>query len=160
MDTKRQKDENIKNRRNVSEVVAGKPITESPIQSNLASYREQSTSTLKKQNVKRKHASCVLNKGKTLKSSKKSKSSTEKGQKKINKSRIVQASPKPGTSYVYIDNESSQSEEEEENMPESEKCCVCKRYQPKELVQCVSLVFLEVGSVYIVLPLGSPCILQ
>ena len=140
LDTKRQKDENIKKRRNVSEVVAGKPITESPIQSNLASYREQSTSTLKKQNVKRKHASSVLNKGKTLKSSKKSKSSTEKGQKKINKSRIVQASPKPGTSYVYIDNESSQSEEEE-NMPESEKCCVCKRYQPKELVQCVSLVF-------------------
>ena len=81
LDTKRQKDENIKKRRNVSEVVAEKPTTESPIQSNLVSYREQSTSTLKKQNVIRKHASSVLNKGKTLKSTKKSKSSTEKGQK-------------------------------------------------------------------------------
>ena len=62
LDTKRQKDENIKKRRNVSKVVAGKPVTESPIQSNLASCnREQSTSSLKKQNVKRKHASSVLN---------------------------------------------------------------------------------------------------
>ena len=51
----------------------------------------------------------------------------------------MQASPKPGTFYVYIDIESSQSEEED--MPESEKCSVCKRNQPKELVQCVSLVF-------------------
>ena len=26
-------------------------------------------------------------------------------------------------------------------MPGTEKCCVCKRNQPKELVQCVSPVF-------------------
>ena len=120
-----------------------KPITESLIHSNLVSYREQSAPTLKKQNVKRKHASTpssVLNKDKTPKSSKNLKLNTDKGQEKFIKSRTVQASTKPGTSYVYNDGNSSQSEDEK-NMPESEKCCVCKQYQPKELVECESLVF-------------------
>ena len=44
-DTKRQKDKNIKKRRNDSEIVAGKHITERPIHSNLVSYREQSAPT-------------------------------------------------------------------------------------------------------------------
>ena len=47
-DSKRQKNENRKKRRIVSDIVAGKPITECPFLSNLVSYKEQSASTLKK----------------------------------------------------------------------------------------------------------------
>ena len=55
-DTKRQKNANRKKRRNVSDIVAGKPTRESPFKSNSVSYKEQSASTLKKLNVKRMHA--------------------------------------------------------------------------------------------------------
>lgn len=37
--------------------------------------------------------------------------------------------------------ESSDSDDSDSDIPDDEKCCVCKLFQPKELKNCVSLVF-------------------
>ena len=53
----------------------------------------------------------------------------------------IAASPQPGPSGYHV---SSSSEEEiEEEVREEELCCVCKRFQPKELKDAASLFFIE-----------------
>ena len=49
--------------------------------------------------------------------------------------------PRPGPSHIYI-SDSSQSVDQDK-MSESEKCCVCKLYGPKELRLCDSFIFVK-----------------
>lgn len=136
-EVKRKSENSIKKRRNISEIIAGKAITESAIQSKMINFVEESTSirsgnkALGKTNIK-SSKKCMESKSKSVKVLKKSKKSS---------SNKAVDSPKPGPSHIYL-SDSSQSLDEDE-MPESEKCCVCKLYEPKELRQCNSLIFVK-----------------
>ncbi|KAH3897171.1 hypothetical protein DPMN_021356 [Dreissena polymorpha] len=45
--------------------------------------------------------------------------------------------PEPGPSHLNTDVESSEDEDDDET------CCVCSRFQPKELANCASLIFVR-----------------
>jgi len=57
----------------------------------------------------------------------------------VNQSNVPLPEPLPGPSHIGICDTDSQSSEDD--VSEEDKCCVCKLFQPKELKNCVSLVF-------------------
>ena len=128
--------DSVKSRRNISEITAG-TITESAVQSKMINFAEQSTAVKYGKKKLSTRKSGVKSYNKCVKSK------PQKFLKKSEKSRSNKpcSSSKPGPSNIYV-SDSSQSVDEDE-MSESEKCCVCKLYEPKELHLCDSLIFVK-----------------
>lgn len=64
---------------------------------------------------------------------------TKTNETNVNQSNVPLPEPLPGPSHIGICDTDSQSSEDD--VSEEDKCCVCKLFQPKELKNCVSLVF-------------------
>ena len=54
---------------------------------------------------------------------------------------VAEKSPQPGPSAFHVSDSSSDDDVEKDR--EEDLCCVCKRFQPKELENAVSLVFTQ-----------------
>lgn len=84
------------------------------------------------------------NRSKSMESSKKrkktAKNSTKKKQATTFHVDFPHPKPQPGPSGITVSASDTDSSSDDD-IPETEKCCVCKLYQPKQLKNCVSLVF-------------------
>ena len=123
-------------RRNISSVVAGKAITENDTADNVRAYIETS--------AKSKY------KNQTPKQSTQSRKSTNpKKSSTLSKKSSITTEAVPGTSGYRSRQSVAQMEDssEESELPidESDLCCVCRRHEPAELRQCVSLIFVKWG---------------
>ena len=118
-----------KPRKNLSDVVSGKPITESSTTESIQKYKTQGK------------------KRKLSNNTSKEKSKQPSSQiKKVTKGKMLQnkkcPSPQPGPSKILLLSSSENTDTDSDpDIPEEDKCCVCHLFQPKEQQNCVSLVF-------------------
>ena len=134
-----EKVENIKKkRRNISNVVAGKAVTEDQTLSCMKQYiAETKTKTSGKSAPKSQKKTprtsppqAVMKTPKKLsKSVKKSVKSVKSSVKQTVRSNL-HGSPQPGPSHINLipSDVSSSEEESESQMPDKDKCCVCKKF--------------------------------
>ncbi|KAH3835702.1 hypothetical protein DPMN_109061 [Dreissena polymorpha] len=54
---------------------------------------------------------------------------------------VLNTNPVAGPSCANLVHSSSQSEASDDETDPSQLCCVCRKFQPSELAQCVSLTF-------------------
>ena len=138
-DLVRVKNENKKKPRNtVSKLVAGKELTSESVRKAVKEHEHKQKTT-------------PANAVKSLKGkqpSKSPKSLKEKQSKKAPKS------PKPGPSHINLLHDSSEDSEME---IDTDVCCVCNRFQPKEQAECISLTFVKWGQCDGIVN-GKPCL--
>lgn len=129
---KKKANEQQKSRRNVSDIVSGKPLTEDKTVQNLQAYQSSgSKRKLSDKNVMISEKSVC---------SKKIKRDGSKNKTKQIKTRKPEPQPGPSGIQTHIVSASdSDSNYEDEN----ERCCVCNLIEPKQLKDCVSLVFVK-----------------
>lgn len=135
---KQKANEEKKQRRNVSEIVSGKSITEDQTVEKLKDYQcTVSKRKLADMNEKSKDT-CP----KPIKNdSKQRKSKPVKKIKQVKKTNSLQE-PQPGPSGIQkIPISDSDSDSSSEN--DTEKCCTCNRFQPEALRNCVSVIFVK-----------------
>ena len=130
-------------RRSIHKVVSGKAITEPQVAKNVKDYLLQS-STLSKKVKKFTPPLKIMSVTSTVPKAE----CPVKAQKKtsINKTpkkSVKHVEPQPGPSgkqTILLSDDSFLSDSSSE-VDDTERCCVCKLYQPKELKNCVSLIF-------------------
>ena len=126
-------------RKSLSKIVAGKAITETKVANKVKEYLAA---------IPAKKSEATSAKG--FKPPEKSKSAPASGFRTPSKS-SVRVSPKPSTSGISksggpIDlNTPPQMEDDDDEYDDSddEKCCACNRFQPSELENCHSVVFVK-----------------
>ena len=59
------------------------------------------------------------------------------------KTKVVPSSPVAGPSHINLALDSQSSFDDSCSVEDSEKCCVCGLFQPRELANCVSLTFVK-----------------
>ena len=127
----------LKQRRNVSDITSGKPLTEDQTVKSLKDYQSvgskrkisDMTGKNKKQCTKLIKLDSKQGKGKQVKTF---------------KQLSVPADPQPGPSGMQIIPISDiDSDSTFENEDETERCCVCKMFEPKQLKDCVSVIFVK-----------------
>ncbi|KAJ8312951.1 hypothetical protein KUTeg_010324 [Tegillarca granosa] len=111
-----------KPRRWVGKVVSGRAITEPENLKNLKSYIQESSSSVCKVN---KYTNGKKSSSKKLKSKSKTKSKASSSTHNI-------SSPQPGSSRINI-SDLSTGMSSCDKMEDSEKCCVCNQFTPKEI---------------------------
>ena len=139
-------------RRNISNVIGGKAVTEDQTMGNIKKYLQESKSSKQSvQNIKKKTPKKALENApnsavKTLKKTPKSttkspnkppKSAEKSVKPKKSSGKLHQSvsgchskSPQPGPSHINLipSDDSSTEERSESQMSDLEKCCVCKRF--------------------------------
>lgn len=115
-------------RKTLSKVVGGKPITEDAVYSQVKDHINNSKG--KQINDKSKH----------VKTSKKGKISQTK-QSKPKQSVQIASTSNPHKSATNVANDDDS--DFEDDVPDSEKCCICKLYTPSELKYCVNLTLVK-----------------
>ena len=128
---------NKKRRRNISNVVGGRAVTEDATVERMKAYLEESgppKKSLKSKKVTKKSdkkASKLPSKS-TL--SKQKESNSKSDPSKSSSASHQTRSPQPGPSHINLlpsDSDSSTDDESESQMPEKDKCCVCKKFYAK-----------------------------
>jgi hypothetical protein len=68
---------------------------------------------------------------------------TTKKRKKIKNDDIhcVQLSQKPGPSHVTVSDSAGEDTDDQSEIQEEEKCCICRQFTPDEVRYSVSLIF-------------------
>jgi hypothetical protein len=68
---------------------------------------------------------------------------TTKKSKKIKNDDIhcVQLSQKPGPSHVTVSDSAGEDTDDQSEIQEEEKCCICRQFTPDEVRYSVSLIF-------------------
>ncbi|XP_053391184.1 uncharacterized protein LOC128554006 [Mercenaria mercenaria] len=131
-----------KHNKGISGVVAGKEITNHNIVNEIAEIQKSKPNKQKQKMSKSLRASSSEPKKRMTS---KVPSVSEHVERKKRKLDSAASSQKPGPSGCQIipvsDSESDLSAEEE--MSADDLCCVCKQFQPKEMKNCVSLVFVK-----------------
>ncbi|XP_045206592.2 uncharacterized protein LOC123558800 [Mercenaria mercenaria] len=131
-----------KHNKGISGVVAGKEITNHNIVNEIAEIQKSKPNKQKQKMSKSLSASSSEPKKRMTS---KVPSVSEHVERKKRKLDSAASSQKPGPSGCQIipvsDSESDLSAEEE--MSADDLCCVCKQFQPKEMKNCVSLVFVK-----------------
>ncbi|XP_052211862.1 uncharacterized protein LOC127830955 [Dreissena polymorpha] len=120
---------NAKKKNNILEFTSGKEITDPIIEQKL---RERAETTNEQKNKQQTEQS---NKHSKLMPTKETVSQTRNKQLKKKQSTKQHTYPEPGPSHLNTDVESSEDDDE--------TCCVCSLFQPKELANCVSLIFVK-----------------
>ena len=132
-------------RRNINDIVGGKAVTENETIEKMMSYINESSQGKKQKKKGRqieKDNTNLINtsKVKGVKESKTQQKQEERTKSKKNPPTNLTSSPQPGPFHINLI--SSMSEEDSENesesqIPEEDKCCVCKRFyaQDKESYQ-------------------------
>lgn len=112
----RKKKQATKKRRNISNIISGKAISEDEVLHKIVDY--QST------NPKKRRTTGTPTTAPSTATSKAKTSTT-----------ITQ---EPGPSHYYVDDS---DESDTSSIPEEDKCCVCHQFTPQEVRQSVSLIF-------------------
>ena len=116
-------------RATLSKLVSGKCITAPSVEAEVRKHCEQHQ---KKTTV----VASTAAKQKNCAEKKKSRSNTNKT--------IMNNEPQPGVSrHPSTPDLGHFSSDSDDDMTESEKCCVCHRFEPEQLKHCVSLVFVK-----------------
>ncbi len=149
-------------RRNISHVVGGKPITEDSTYKDILNYRAESAvpRTAKRSEVRKEdemcNRKCDTRKGKgkkrPAKNKKKGPMKKQKETQKINTGGMAEEArddpdqsiseePRPGPSGLQrpLNNDSSDGISDAED----EVCCICHKFSPPQLRNCVSLVIVK-----------------
>ena len=132
-----------KERKTLSKFTSGKAITEKETEHKIKEHLSKSQVTYKSKNGK-----AQPNKQANKKCKKQVGLTTYKAEK-FSKSKKLppnhEMSPKAGPSHINLvvssDQDQDMSEFSDEDMSESEKCCVCKLFTPLEVRYSVSLIF-------------------
>ena len=133
-------------RNTISKLTSGKPITEEEnvrgIVDHQLNYRKKQpthpnnsgTKDMIKINKGKQH---VKGKGKIKQRNPCKKSSSAENKLSKSACEISQCnSPKPGPSHYYVDSTSDDSASHSD-IPDEEKCCICKLYTPKEIREAI-----------------------
>jgi hypothetical protein len=138
IEKKKEFNQNKKKNNTISSIVAGKEITNPDIEKEI---REKAKNT--EENGKAKAISEVPKSSKKRKSNENqhisSKTFLMNNVKSKSKRLSIHHEPVPGPSHVNLVYDTDSTSDDE--MEDDEKCCVCHLFQPKELHNCVSLVF-------------------
>ena len=126
-----------KQRNTVSKYVSGKEFTSEEVMSAVQQHENRQKNATKKINPSKNGKEKV--KG-NVKSTVKSKG--KENVKRNIHSKTSKSSPLPGPPHINLALDSSSSSDEMES-EDSDVCCVCGLFQPKELANCVSLTFVK-----------------
>ena len=131
-----EKKRQTKKRKYLSTIVSGKAVTE-----------EKTVSAIKAHEANRRKPASKVGKPKASKPVKKAKAKKQVKCKKTQKSPQTNISePTAGPSGLCakggaINLESSDSQSDDDEIPDEEKCCVCKKYTPEAVRNSVSIIF-------------------
>ena len=111
---------NKKERNTLGKIVSDRSITEIAVTEQVKQHVENQRKTKQKDSkpVSSKQKSTQDDTCNSIKNSQKGKENQ---------------SQKPGTSYMYIDLDSTDPETDDDEIPEEEKCCVCKQFTPQKI---------------------------
>ena len=128
-------------RQTLSKFISGKAITEKDTENKVIEHMSKSCTAKKAKQpkvTKEKHA----NKKCKAQGNKKNRK-PEKVAKSNEIPQIHEMSPKPGPSHInlVLSSDHDLSDSSDDDMSESEKCCVCKLFTPAEVRHSVSLIF-------------------
>ena len=121
------KSENKKReRKSVSKIRSGKPITEAPVFDLIREYESGKKISQQKKKI-------TTEKDQQIRKPKNKMSQPNKSKK--------QASPQAGPSHINIDSDSDLLSTDESEIDETEKCCVCSKYTPDQVRNSLDIKF-------------------
>ena len=132
-----------KPRKTMSKIVSGRAITRDKITNLMREHeKEQNKSKAPKKRELKGSNSSKLTKEKVLTKKCKKTETVDKSKKKSNTSE-----PTPGPSHIAVDsdNYSDTDSNFSADLSPEKLCCVCKKYRPKEIRHCASLMIAKWG---------------